>query len=153
MNSTGILNSTSSLPTMKESKVKNVFAEAEPINSTDIPYWRLVIDQAGVTSDVTNFKYEGSGTEEDPYLVRWIPNDPRNPQLLSGFRRWSITAMVAIATLAIALVSSAGAIYWNIRRPDSVQCGLRRCSKRLGFADSAVSRGRVQTCFRQQNGA
>ncbi|KAM6505973.1 hypothetical protein FSOLCH5_014151 [Fusarium solani] len=73
----------------------------------NIPYWRLVIDQAGVTPAVAEFKYEGSGTEEDPYQVKWIPNDPRNPMTFSNFTKWFITMTVAIATLAVALVSSA----------------------------------------------
>lgn len=72
-----------------------------------IPYWRLVIDQAGVTPEVANFPYEGSGTEADPYVVTWIPDDPRNPMNFSAFRRWLITGVVAFATLAVALVSSA----------------------------------------------
>ncbi|KAK2931013.1 hypothetical protein FoTM2_008523 [Fusarium oxysporum f. sp. vasinfectum] len=44
---------------------------------TRIPYWRLVADQAGITPEVQNYKYDGSGTEEDPYRVKWIPNDPQ----------------------------------------------------------------------------
>ncbi|KAI1411114.1 MFS general substrate transporter [Hypoxylon sp. FL1857] len=73
----------------------------------ELPYWRLVIDQAGVTPEVANFPYEGSGTEADPYVVKWIPDDPRNPMNFSAFRRWLITGVVAFATLAVALVSSA----------------------------------------------
>ncbi|KAJ4328670.1 hypothetical protein N0V84_000861 [Fusarium piperis] len=73
----------------------------------NIPYWRLVIDQAGVTPAVVEFQYEGSGTKEDPYRVKWIPNDPRNPMNFSILTKWFITMIVAIATLAVALVSSA----------------------------------------------
>lgn len=79
----------------------------EPVNTTKIPYWRLIIDQAGITPEVANYKYAGSGTEEDPYLLHWIPNDPRNPMSFSPVKRWFITMTVAIATLAVALVSSA----------------------------------------------
>lgn len=81
--------------------------EAEPVQHTKIPYWRLVADQAGVTTDVLNFQYKGAGTESDPYLVQFIPNDPRNPMLFSDVKKWFITMTVAIATLAVALVSSA----------------------------------------------
>ncbi|KAL1844514.1 hypothetical protein VTK73DRAFT_2389 [Phialemonium thermophilum] len=72
-----------------------------------IPFWRLVIDQAGVTPAVLDHKYAGSGTADDPYLVQWIPNDPRNPMLFSGVYKWFVTMTVAVATLAVALVSSA----------------------------------------------
>ncbi|KAM5354567.1 hypothetical protein ACJ41O_001214 [Fusarium nematophilum] len=85
-------------------------AESESLESPArdrIPYWRLVIDQAGVTPSIASFKYEGDGTEESPYLVKWIPNDPRNPMAFSQATKWFITMTVAIATLAVALVSSA----------------------------------------------
>ncbi|KAH6997429.1 major facilitator superfamily domain-containing protein [Ilyonectria destructans] len=81
--------------------------DGELVQRTKIPYWRLVADQAGVTTDVLNFPYPGAGTEEDPYLVQFIPDDPRNPMLFSTFKKWFITMDVAIATLAVALVSSA----------------------------------------------
>ncbi|KAG5660264.1 hypothetical protein KAF25_003786 [Fusarium avenaceum] len=74
---------------------------------TRIPYWRLVADQAGITPEVQNYKYDGSGTEEDPYRVKWIPNDPRNPMTFSQVKKWFITMTVALTTLAVALVSSA----------------------------------------------
>ncbi|KAI2469668.1 MFS general substrate transporter [Annulohypoxylon bovei var. microspora] len=74
---------------------------------TKLPHWRLVVDQAGITPEVKNYEYEGSGTEADPYLVKWIPDDPRNPMNFSPLKRWSITMVVAVATLAVALVSSA----------------------------------------------
>lgn len=79
----------------------------EPVAVTKMPYWRLVLDQAGVTDDVASHKYPGSGTEDDPYLVTWIPRDPRDPMGFSSVRKWFITMSVAIATLAVALVSSA----------------------------------------------
>ncbi|TWU70638.1 hypothetical protein ED733_000411 [Metarhizium rileyi] len=79
----------------------------EPVVVHKIPYWRLIIDQAGVTHDVLHHKYPGSGTEEDPYLVQWIPNDPRNAMNFSSSKKWFITIVAAIATLAVSLVSSA----------------------------------------------
>lgn len=48
-----------------------------------VPHWRLVREQGLVTPEVLHWKYEGSGTEEDPYVVVWIENDPRNPMLFS----------------------------------------------------------------------
>ncbi|KAI7193905.1 synaptic vesicle transporter, partial [Hortaea werneckii] len=72
-----------------------------------IPHLRQVIDQAGVTPEIENHYYEGSGTEDDPYVVSWIENDPRNPMLYSKVKKWSLTMLVAVATLAVAFVSSA----------------------------------------------
>ncbi|QRV73197.1 major facilitator superfamily transporter [Ceratobasidium sp. AG-Ba] len=51
-------------------------------------------------------QYAGSGTTEDPYIVDWLPEDPENPFNWSGFKRWRITAILAITTLCIAFASS-----------------------------------------------
>ncbi|KAG6000347.1 hypothetical protein E4U21_005556 [Claviceps maximensis] len=80
---------------------------AEPVFTKAIPYWRLVIDQAGVTQDVLSYQYQGSGTDSDPYLIHWIPNDARNPMGFSNCRKWFITFIAAMATLAVTFVSSA----------------------------------------------
>jgi multidrug resistance protein len=52
-------------------------------------------------------EYAGSGTEDDPYVVQWMPKDFRNPLQLSTFMKWSITLVAALETLVVALVSSA----------------------------------------------
>lgn len=75
--------------------------------SLRIPYWRQVIDKAGITPAVEDWDYEGSGTHEDPYVVAWTDNDPRNPMNYSMITKWSITLLVGFATLAVAFVSSA----------------------------------------------
>ncbi|KAJ5232412.1 hypothetical protein N7468_005368 [Penicillium chermesinum] len=74
---------------------------------TKISYWRLLFDQKVITEDVARYPYPGSGTEEDPFVVTWLPDDPRNPMNFSNFRKWYITILVSIVTLAVALVSSA----------------------------------------------
>lgn len=81
--------------------------DVESGKANQIPHLRQVYDQAGVTPEVEKWEYAGSGTEDDPYVVTWIDHDPRNPMLYSGVKKWSITALVAIATLAVAFVSSA----------------------------------------------
>src|SRR5215471_2790355 len=72
-----------------------------------IPHWRQVVDQGAVTPEIVSYPYPGSGTDDDPFVVQWIPNDPRNPMLFSAMKKWSITFIVSIATLAVALISSA----------------------------------------------
>ncbi len=51
--------------------------------------------------------YLGSGTEKDPYIVDFLPGDSSNPQLWPSAYKWLLTAMVAIATLAVGFSSSA----------------------------------------------
>jgi hypothetical protein len=79
----------------------------EPSAPTKIPYWRLVFDQGVVTQAIIDHPYPGSGTDEDPFAVTWIPDDPRNPMNFSERKKWTFTMLVAIATLAVSLVSSA----------------------------------------------
>lgn len=79
----------------------------EPVKSSHIPHWRLVWDQTGVTPAVIDFAYAGSGSEDDPYVVQWIHNDPRNPMLFSSNKKWALTIVVAFCTLAVTMVSSA----------------------------------------------
>ncbi|KAF4183703.1 hypothetical protein CNMCM7927_008920 [Aspergillus lentulus] len=79
----------------------------EPSTMAKISFWRLLFDQGVVTQPVLSYPYSGSGTDENPYVVTWIPDDPRNPMNFTEARKWSYTILVAIATLAVTLVSSA----------------------------------------------
>ncbi|KAF2997208.1 hypothetical protein E8E14_001213 [Neopestalotiopsis sp. 37M] len=80
--------------------------EIEAPATVKIPYWRMVYDQAGVTDAVTSHSYPGSGTEEDPYLVHWIPCDPRNPMNFSTGTKWFITIIAALTTLAVTQIDA-----------------------------------------------
>lgn len=82
-------------------------AGAETSFPSKIPFWRLVFDQKVITEEVVHHPYIGSGTNEDPYVVTWLPRDPRNPMNFSAIKKWSITILVSFVTLAVALVSSA----------------------------------------------
>lgn len=77
------------------------------IASNKIPFWRLLTDQGVLTQEIIDHHYPGSGTDEDPYAVTWLPQDPRNPMQFSETKKWTFTMMMALATLAVALVSSA----------------------------------------------
>lgn len=72
-----------------------------------IPWFKAVIDQGIVTDEIKNWDYRGSGTDDDPYLVEWIDEDPRNPMNYTTFQKWGLVQLVALATLAVAFTSSA----------------------------------------------
>lgn len=72
-----------------------------------IPFWRQVVDQGAVTQDVLDHPYPGSGTDQDPFVVSWIPDDPRNPMRFSLAKKLMITITVSMATLVVAVSSSA----------------------------------------------
>lgn len=74
---------------------------------SSVPQWKLILDQGLVLDEVLNWNYEGKGTEEDPFVVEWIENDPRNPMLFSKPKKWVIALTMAFATLAVSFCSSA----------------------------------------------
>lgn len=82
-------------------------AGGESSRPSKIPFWRLVYDTGVVTDEIVNHPYPGSGSEDDPYVITWIPNDPRNPMNFSGWKKWYVTILVSFATMAVSLVSSA----------------------------------------------
>jgi MFS family permease len=82
-------------------------ADPEAPRPHRIPHWRILTDQGVVTSEIIEYPYVGSGTEEDPFVVEWIPNDPRNPMGFDTRLKWLYTVIVAFATFAVSLASSA----------------------------------------------
>ncbi|KAK5990200.1 MFS-type efflux pump MFS2 [Cladobotryum mycophilum] len=72
-----------------------------------LSHFHTLRDQGAVTQDVLNYKYSGQGTAESPYLVEWLPNDPRNPMTFASSMKWAITLVQAGATLAVSFTSSA----------------------------------------------
>ena len=80
---------------------------AASVSPKHAPHWRLVFSQSLITDEVVNHPYKGSGTADDPYVVEFLPFDPRNPMLWPQWKKWFITLTVAFATLAVAFVSSA----------------------------------------------
>lgn len=70
-------------------------------------HWQLVRSHALISQAVVKHDYNGSGTEDDPYHVEFLPDDPRDPMNFPQWKKWAITLLVAFATLAVAFVSSA----------------------------------------------
>ncbi|WQF76239.1 Putative major facilitator superfamily, MFS transporter superfamily [Colletotrichum destructivum] len=77
----------------------------KPVNKAS--YFHLLFDQAGVTEAVLERKYPGEGTHEAPYVVDFLPEDAHNPQTFPVWKKWTYTIEQAIATLAVAFVSTA----------------------------------------------
>lgn len=75
--------------------------------SDRINAWRQVWDNAGITPSVRRAHYTGSGTEDDPYAVIWLENDPRNPMQYSSKARWTYVMIVAGCALLVSIDSSA----------------------------------------------
>ncbi|KAK3378893.1 MFS general substrate transporter [Lasiosphaeria ovina] len=70
-------------------------------------HFKLVLSQTYMTQDVIDHTYPGSGTEQDPFRVDWIPGDSKNPYEMSFGIKWFITGIMSIGTLSVSLSSSA----------------------------------------------
>jgi hypothetical protein len=67
----------------------------------------MLLNQGIVTPDIKHWEYQGSGTEDDPYAVVWIENDPRNPMQFPVRYKWLIVLGAGSSILAVTLLSSA----------------------------------------------
>ncbi|KAL8402031.1 hypothetical protein RB596_008690 [Gaeumannomyces avenae] len=69
--------------------------------------WQLVTDPAGVNSLTLNHTYQGRGTEESPFIVDFLPDDPHNAKNYPRWKKWCFTMLQAFACLAVSFASSA----------------------------------------------
>ncbi|KAN0093525.1 hypothetical protein V8E51_016709 [Hyaloscypha variabilis] len=51
---------------------------------------RLIRDKSSITPEVFSHRLPGFGTETDPCLVEWLPDDVRNPMNLSQRWKWTL---------------------------------------------------------------
>ncbi|OCT45790.1 putative transporter mfs2 [Cladophialophora carrionii] len=96
----------SSTSTLTDAPAADVESQ-KPASHPKVPHWRLVASQTLITEAVLKYPYKGSGTEDDPYVVEFIPDDPRNPMNWPDWKKWCLTMTVAFAALAVAFVSTA----------------------------------------------
>ena len=93
---------------MAKSDLESQQVADPPLSETEtIPFWRKIVDQGAITKNVLEHKFLGSGSQQDPFIVTWIPEDPSNPKLYGMGRKIGITIAVSTATLAVGLGSSA----------------------------------------------
>lgn len=97
-------NSAASSATATEADVQS--QSSRPSRSR-VSHLRIVFDQAGVHPDALEWSYPGEGTEDSPYAVDFTPGDPYNPQGFKKSKKWFITILSAVSTLAVTFVSSA----------------------------------------------
>lgn len=69
--------------------------------------WELVTAPAGVNVLTLNHKYEGHGTEQSPFVVDFLPDDPHNAMNFPHWKKWTFTIIHAFATMAVSFASSA----------------------------------------------
>jgi hypothetical protein len=77
-----------------------------PQAPSSISNWKLLTSQENITPEILSHPYAGSGTQDDPYLVKWLESDPIDPISYPKWRKWCITLIMAWSTLAITFASS-----------------------------------------------
>ncbi|UPL01871.1 hypothetical protein LCI18_012805 [Fusarium solani-melongenae] len=92
----------SSGTSQSETIIATVEFQSEPVS-----HWQALLDQAGLTSSVFEHIYDDLGTVADPFVVDFLPRDPRNPLEFSRLKKVTITVLQAVAALAVTFVSSA----------------------------------------------
>jgi hypothetical protein len=73
------------------------------------PVTQEQLDQADsslVTVEVLKYEYDGQGTPESPYLVRWMETDPANPLQVPNSKKWINAMILALAVFMVSIASS-----------------------------------------------
>lgn len=73
---------------------------------SELSHWSLIRSQSVMTSEIEFHDYAGNGTETDPYVVEWLPDDPRNPFNWSAPYKWMIVIVMGLAVGSVSLCSS-----------------------------------------------
>ncbi|KAL2815740.1 bicyclomycin resistance protein [Aspergillus granulosus] len=68
-------------------------------------FWNLWSET--VSYEALHHRYEGSGSQSDPYVVSWLPVDPEDPMKFSMARKVTATCVTALACFIVSLTSSA----------------------------------------------
>lgn len=100
-------NSTSSTSLESSVTATEADVQSQSPGTTSVSHFKIVFDRAGVTKEALQWRYPGHGTEDSPYAVDFTPCDPYNPQQWTQTKKWCMTILTAVSTLAVAFVSSA----------------------------------------------
>ncbi|RSL95241.1 hypothetical protein CDV31_013972 [Fusarium ambrosium] len=77
------------------------------LHNSSVGHFRLVLGHVGISHNVLQHPYRGEGTAESPFLVEFLPEDPYNPMEFPQWKKWTITFVLAMASLAVAFASTA----------------------------------------------
>ncbi|KAI1395415.1 major facilitator superfamily domain-containing protein, partial [Hypoxylon fuscum] len=94
-----------------------------------IPWHKVLAVQGYVTPEMLSHVYRGEGTEDEPYLVTFLDDDPRDPMQFSPSLRWSLCCVAGYVTFSVAFISSAYA------------AGVRGISQELEASPELVTLG------------
>jgi multidrug resistance protein len=67
----------------------------------------MFFSKSDLPSEVVGHSFSGSGNEEDPYIVCWVPDDKENPMNFDNYAKWLLNLLGAFSAFTVALASSA----------------------------------------------
>ena len=82
-------------------------SDLESSRPARIPWLKLLFRQGILNADIIKHSYDGSGTEQDPYIVVFFEDDPRDPMNFPPWIRWMMCIVVSLITLSVSFLSSA----------------------------------------------
>ena len=72
-----------------------------------IPWLKMLTVQSVITPEILAHKWEGEGTEEEPYLISFFDNDPGDPLQFPSWLQWTLCGAAGYVTFSVAFISSA----------------------------------------------
>lgn len=77
--------------TDKESSTESDASSASNVDHTlSVRPWRRKVTP---WADILHHEYKGAGTDDDPYVVSWLPDDHENPLTYGFAYKWSMTML------------------------------------------------------------
>ncbi|KAJ5741191.1 Major facilitator superfamily domain general substrate transporter [Penicillium malachiteum] len=113
-----------------------------------LSHLKLVFDQTLITDEVRRYNHPGNGTVDEPYLVDWLPNDPKNGFNISIGMKWATVMICSFNTLACSLASTVFAVGPVLWGPLSELYG-RQMIFHLTLGASVIFEGASIACKRQ----
>jgi len=75
-------------------------------SSRRMSWIRSLLLRTHLDDDVCNQDYAGKGTNDDPYIVDYLHNDPQDAMNFSKGRKWAIAILQSLSTFAVTFASS-----------------------------------------------
>lgn len=94
-----------------------------------IPWHKTLMVQGYVTPEILEHEYRGAGTEDEPYLITFVDNDPSDPRQFPPWLAWTLCLAAGYVTFSVAFNSSAYA------------SGVQEISRDLGGSPELVTLG------------
>lgn len=89
----------------KESRDR--MATTSQITKSHISWFTMLTTQDVITLEMLDQEYVGAGTEDDPYMVVFLKEDPRDPMGFPLRLRWTMCFAAGYSTFSVAFISSA----------------------------------------------